>query len=191
MSVRVNEFVFKGILASHAKRELEAAGLLRTPVMTVEERQDQDLFAAVSAGVRGASIQMQRCYRLLFVFENLVREFIVDRFQEADGAEWFEKRATAQMKKKYEDRKTAEDKNQWHVGRNTHAVYYLDFGDLGLLIINHWADFKDLLPNQAWLQSRIQEAERTRNVIAHTNTLAPEEGDRLEMYLRDWVRQVG
>lgn len=191
MSVRISEFVFKGILASHAKRELEAAGLLRTPAMTVEERQDQDLFAAVSASVRGASIQMQRCYRLLFVFENLVREFVVDRFQEADGTEWFDKRATVPMKKKYEDRKAAEGKNQWHVGRNTHPLYYLDFGDLWWLIINHWADFKDLLPNQAWLQSRIQEAERTRNVIAHTNTLAPEEGDRLEMYLRDWVRQVG
>jgi hypothetical protein len=95
------------------------------------------------------------------------------------------------MKKKYEDRKVTEEKNQWHIGRNTHPIFYLDFGDLGLLIINHWADFKDLLPNQAWLQSRIQEAERTRNVIAHTNTLAPEEGDRLEMYLRDWVRQIG
>jgi hypothetical protein len=191
MSVKINEFVFRGILASHAKRELEADGLLRTPAMTTEEKHDQDLFAAVSAGVRGASIQMQRYYSLLFVFENLVREFIVDLFTEKDGVDWFDKRATAQMKKRYEDRKSAEEKNQWHVGRNTHAIYYLDFGDLGLLIINHWADFKDLLPNQAWLQSRIQEAERTRNVIAHTNTLAVEEGDRLEMYLRDWVRQVG
>ncbi len=191
MSVRINEFVFKGIRASYAKRELEAAGLLRTPVMTIEERQDQDLFAAVSASVRGASIQMQRCYRLLFVFENLVREFIVDRFQETDGPDWFDKRAAAAMKRKHEDRKAAEDKNQWHIGRNTHPIFYLDFGDLTLLIINNWGEFKDLLPNQAWLQSRIQEAERTRNVIAHTNTLAPEEGDRLEMYLRDWVRQVG
>lgn len=191
MSARTTEFVFKGILATHAKRELEAAGLLRTPVMTAEERHDQDLFAAVSAGVRGASIHMQRCYRLLFVFENLVREFVADRFFEADGAQWFEKRATAPMKKKYEDRKAAEEKNGWHIGRNTHPIYYIDFGDLSLLIINHWSEFKDLLPNQAWLQSRIQEAERTRNVIAHTNTLAPEEGDRLEMYLRDWVRQIG
>lgn len=191
MSTRINEFVFKGILATHAKRELEAAGLLRTPSMTVEERHDQDLFAAVSASVRGASIQMQRCYRLLFVFENLVREFIVDRLSESDGADWFRKRATTAMKKKYEDRKKAEESNQWHAGRNTVAIYYLDFSDLGLLIINHWVDFKDLLPSQAWLQSRIQEAERTRNVIAHTNTLAPEETDRLEMYLRDWVRQIG
>jgi Swt1-like HEPN len=191
LSTRINEFVFKGILTTHAKRELEAAGLLRTPSMTVEERHDQDLFAAVSASVRGASVQMQRCYRLLFVFENLVREFIMDRLYESDGADWFDKRATAAMKKKYEDRKKAEESNQWHTGRNTGAIYYLDFGDLGLLIINHCADFKDLLPSQAWLQSRIQEAERTRNVIAHTNTLTPEETDRLEMYLRDWVRQVG
>jgi hypothetical protein len=41
-----------------------------------------------------------------------------------------------------------------------------------------------------WVQSRISEAERTRNVIAHTNVLAAEEGERLEMYLRDWIKQV-
>lgn len=159
--------------------------------MMVEERGDHDLFAAISAGIRGASFHMQRYYRLLFVFENLVREFINGRFLELDGADWFDKRANAQMKKRYEERRSTEGKHQWHIGRNTHPIYYLDFGDLGLLIINNWNEFKDLLPNQAWLQSRIQEAERTRNVIAHTNTLAAEEGDRLEMYLRDWIRQVG
>jgi hypothetical protein len=77
------------------------------------------------------------------------------------------------------------------VGRNEHPVYYLDFGDLGLLIINHWTVFKDFFDGgQAWVQSRIGEAERTRNVIAHTNTLAAEEGERLEIYLRDWIKQV-
>ena len=191
MSPKPNEFVFKGLLASHAVRDLEARGLLRTRAVTPEERADQDLFAAVSAGVREASIQMQRYYRLLFVFENLVREFITNRFEESDGADWFEKRATAQMKQKLVDRKAAEEKNHWHSGRNLHPIFYLDFSDLGLLITNHWSEFKELLPNQAWLQSRIQETERSRNVIAHTNTLASAEGERLLMYLRDWVRQVG
>jgi len=183
--------VFKGLLASHAVRDLEAKGLLRTRAVTPEERADQDLYAAGSAGVRESSIQMQRYYRLLFVFENLVREFISNRFEEADGPNWFEKRATAAMKQKLEERKVAEEKNQWHSGRNIHPIFYLDFSDLALLIINHWSAFKDLLPNQAWLQSRIQETERSRNVIAHTNTLASDEGERLLMYLRDWVRQVG
>jgi hypothetical protein len=191
VSRRVNEFVFSGILASHAKRELEVSGVLRTPSMATEETRDHDLFAAVSSSVRGASIYMQRCYRLLFVFENLIREFVAARFHDIDGDAWFNTRANGAMKKKLEERKATEERNQWHTGRNPEPIYYLDFGDLSLLITNHWAEFKDLLPTQTWVQSRIQDAERSRNVIAHTNTLATEEADRLEMYLRDWIKQVG
>lgn len=133
---------------------------------------------------------MQRWFRILFVFENLVRDLIIKRFTELDGENWFDKRATAAMTKKVEDRKQDEEKNQWHVGRNKESIYYLDFGHLGLLITNHWDVFKDFFDNQAWVISRIQDAERTRNVIAHTNLLSSEEGARLEMYLRDFLRQI-
>jgi hypothetical protein len=133
---------------------------------------------------------MQRWFRILYVFENLVREFLVKRFTELDGDGWFDKRATAGMTKKVGDRKAKEASNQWHTGRNEGQIYYLDFGDLSLLIINHWADFKDFFDSQAWVVSRLSEAERTRNVIAHTNVLAAEEGARLELYLRDFLKQL-
>jgi len=191
MTRSITEFVFNGILASAAKRELEMTGILRVPSMTSQEVQDHDLFAPLSAEVRGASLHMQRCYKLLFVFENLLREFISNRFAEIDGVDWFETRANAAMKAKMSDRKTKEEKNQWHTGRNAHPIYYLDFGDLSLLITNHWADFKDFLPAQPWVQSRLQDAEATRNVIAHTNVLSIEETDRLELYLRDFIKQIG
>ena len=191
MSQHLNTFVFKGLLASHAAQELRNTGLLRTPAATAEERHEQDLFAPVAEVIRNSSIQMQRLYRTLFVFENAAREFISSRFAEADGEEWFESRATSAMKQKVEQRKSQEERNQWHSGRNEHALYYIDFGDLGLLVINHWEMFKDFFPNQSWVTSRFHEAERTRNVIAHTNVLPADEGRRLEMYLRDWMAQTG
>lgn len=191
MKTRINDFVFTGILASHCVRDLQTRGLLRSPARTSEERREHDLFAPVPEAIRGGSAQMQRWYRILFVFENLVRDFIITRFVELDGEGWFDKRASAGMKKKVEDRQKDEEKNQWHIGRNKQPIYYLDFGDLGLLITNHWNVFKDFFDNQAWLISRIQDAERTRNVIAHTNLLSSEEGERLEMYLRDFLRQIG
>ena len=49
---------------------------------------------------------------------------------------------------------------------------------------------KDFFDNQTWILSRVQDAERTRTVIAHTNLLSSEEGERLEMYLRDLMRQI-
>ena len=47
------------------------------------------------------------------------------------------------------------------------------------------------LPNQPWVLSRLNEAKRSRNVIAHTNLLASDEITRLEMYLRDRIKQIG
>jgi hypothetical protein len=129
---------------------------------------------------------------MLYVFENLVREFIDTTFKDGgEGENWFDAKATTQMKKKVADRKASEEKNQWHVGRNQHPLFYLDFSDLGLLIINNWPIFKDFFPDQAWVSSRIADSERTRNVIAHTNDLPASEGARLEMHLRDWMNQVG
>lgn len=169
---------------------MEAVGLLQQPLGSLEEKSDIDLLAPVSDAVRAGSLYMQRCYRLLFVLENVVREFVADVLIDADGEDWFEKRASSAMKRKVLDRKTTETKNQWHTGRNKQPLYYLDFGDLALILQTHWVEFKDLLPDQAWAVSRIQDAERSRNVIAHTNILSDDELVRLEMHVRDWVRQV-
>ena len=191
MKTQIKDFIFTGIFASHCVRDLQTKGLLRTPAGTPDERREQDLFAPVPESIRGGSIQMQRWYRILFVFENLARDFIITRLTELDGENWFEKRATVLMKKKVQGRERDEENNQWYVGLNKQPIYYLDFGDLGLLITNHWDVFKDFFDNQVWIISRIQDAERTRNVIAHTNLLSSEEGERLEIHLRDFLRQIG
>lgn len=185
------DFTFRGMAARSVVREMQDAGRLRRPAATSEEHKDRDAFAAVPHRISENAIRMRRCYELLFMMENLVREFVVTRFTEVHGPTWFDIVGTTEMKKKVVQRKDAEAKNLWHIGRNAGEVYYLDFGDLGLLIKNQWAVFKEFLPDQAWVESRMNEAERSRNVIAHTNVLAGEEIKRLEMHLQDWIRQLG
>ena len=191
MNPEINDFMLKGIFTSYCIRDLQTAGLLRTPVYTTEERRELDLFVSCPGKIRYGSLQMQNNFRLLYVFENLVRDFIDSTFSEIDGDNWFAKRSTHDMRDKLTTRKKSEENNQWHVGRNEHPLFYLDFSDLSLLITNHWDVFKDFFPDQAWVTSRIKESERTRNVIAHTNDLPAEEGARLEMHLRDWIKQIG
>jgi hypothetical protein len=188
---RVKNFVFRGMLASNAIAQLRAVGSLRTPAHTTQERKDDDMLVSVPAAVRGASLEMQRAYRLLYVFENLVRNFINQRFTEVDKRpDWWDVRSSTEMKNKFRDRKKEEERNAWHAGRSDAPLFYMDFGDLALLVINHWSVFKDFFPNQAWISSRIQETERSRNVIAHTNRLPEAEAVRLEQCLRDWIAQV-
>lgn len=191
MNDKVRSFVFSGLLASNAVRDMEASGLTRGRAINVEERKEQDLLASVEESVRAGALSMQKSYRILFVLENVVRGLIRERMEDKHGSAWFDTVATVPMKSKVEDRKKKEEKNQWHTGRNKEPYYYVDFGDLAKLIVNNWAEFDDLLPNQSWVQSRLEEAERSRNVIAHTNLLSSEEASRLEMYLRDWIKQIG
>lgn len=191
MTRDLKNFVFSGVLARHATRDMEAQGTLRSRAVTTEERHDQNLLASVEESIRGGAIAMQKAYRILFVLENLVRSVITATLEDKSGETWFDIHATAPMKSKLRDRQAKESKNQWHAGRNKEPIYYMDFGDLSKLIVNNWTDFEDLLPGQSWVQSRLEEAERSRNVIAHTNILASEEVARLEMYLTDWIKQVG
>jgi len=187
----INDFALKGIFASYCVKNLQTSGLLRTPTYSEQELKDHDLFVTASETIRSGSLQMQRYYRTLYVFENLIREFISNTLLEIDGEDWFDKRATMPMKENFKKRKLAEEKNQWHTGRNQYPIFYMDFGDLALLITNHWNVFGDYFPDQAWVTSRVSDSERTRNVIAHTNELSAEEGARLAMHLRDWIKQVG
>lgn len=191
MEKDVNNFTLKGLFASYCVKNLQTSGVLRTPEQSVGEQKEHNLFVSASEKIRNGSMQMQRYYRMLYVFENLVREFINNTFIETDRDEWFNARANRDMKDKLKKRKATEKKNQWHTGRNEHPLSYMDFGDLSRLIINNWNVFDDHFPDQAWVTSRIKDTERTRNVIAHNNELSAEEGVRLEMHLRDWIKQIG
>jgi len=191
MRSKINDFAFRGLMTKHAVKDMQLSGLLRSPVSSSLERAEQDFFAPVTESIRTGSIEMAKNYRLLYVFENLIRDFIDTRFTEEDKTtDWFSTRSNADMKKKIVDRQKGEEKHQWHTGRNEGPLYYLDFSDLAKLIINHWEVFKDFFPKQSWVTTRIDEAERSRNVIAHTNLLSSEESVRLEMYLRDWIKQI-
>ena len=191
MSSVVKNFVFSGLLASHARNDMEATGLLRNRIASGDERKEQNLFSSVEESIRAGAKAMQCSFQTLFVLENLVRSLIDERLKDKHGVNWFDSKATTSMKSKLKNRKEEEVKHQWHTGRNKEPLFYMDFGDLAKLIISNWAEFEDLVPSQSWVTSRLEEAERSRNVIAHTNVLSSEESSRLELYLRDWIKQIG
>jgi len=130
-------------------------------------------------------------YMAFFCFENAVRELVTSRLQENHGIGWWDTCASAPLKTKVEKRKEKEGKERWHMRRGEHETYYTDFGDLELLIKNNWSDFDDLFPDQNWVTARIAELEASRNIIAHSNTLDDREIQRVQLYLNDWLRQVG
>jgi hypothetical protein len=86
MNSTINDFALRGIFTSFCVKDLQTAGYLRTPIYTTEERREHDLFVSSPEKIRSGSLQMQKYYRLLYVFENSVRDFIDTTFKdEGDG----------------------------------------------------------------------------------------------------------
>ena len=64
-------------------------------------------------------------------------------------------------------------------------------GNLGQIVIANWDDFSDIIPNQAWLMSRMDDLKMSRNIIMHTGGLSADEIDRIESIVRDLLRRIG
>lgn len=89
------------------------------------------------------------------------------------------------------DLKKKEEKNKYHSNRSSNEIGYTMLGNLGQIIIANWNDFSDIVPNQAWLTSRMDDLEMSRNIIMHTGVLPTDEIERIESIVRDLLRQIG
>lgn len=191
MTLDFKGFLFTGLMATQCIRDLELKGQLQPPVEPRNTQEEDVMLAAVSRDIRAGSHAMQRNYRLVFVFENVLRELISSRLIEVKGTDWFSECAPKNMRQKVAQRQKSEQTNAWHPGIDSEDIRYLDLSDLYQLIESTWQHFEDCFPSRAWIETRITEVNRSRNVIAHANRLTGEESKRIEMYLRDLLKQVG
>jgi hypothetical protein len=72
-------------------------------------------------------------------------------------------------------------------------IYYTEFGDLISIMVKpeNWKFFEVHIGNIDWAKQIITTLEKSRNIIMHSGELAPTDIERVGMFIRDWVRQVG
>jgi hypothetical protein len=136
------------------------------------------------------AVQMAKIYPILYLFENSVRNLIQIVLQQKYGSNWWDSKVPNGVKQDVEKRLLKEEANRWHGKRGAHKIFYTNIGDLNSIISTNWDDFKDIFPNQAWIKSRIDEIELSRNIIAHNNPLSDRDIKRLKLYFGDWVKQI-
>lgn len=186
-------FVYKGLLArtalqkaGHKDRthftdgwEAETAARLGIPFL------DEELVAK--------SRKMAVVYTAICAFENSVREFVSTKLLEEKGEGWWETSVNADIKTKAEGRRTVDREIRWLTPRGDSPIYYTDFGDLISIIgnANNWTYFEVHIGTIEWAKQIITTLEKSRNIIMHGGELAPTDIERVGMFIRDWVRQVG
>lgn len=186
----LKKLVFNGLLFEDALDGLEQSGIgvrlsaKQDAVIRVEE-------GSFSPRVVFQAQKMASVYEVFFCLENSVRELIQQRLLERTDADWWEKCVPDKIKRAAEKIKEREDKNKYHSPRSSSLIDYTMFGNLAQMIIAKWEHFSDLFPDQAWVSSRFNDLELSRNIIMHTGTLPDIEIDRIESIARDWIRQVG
>ncbi|MFR1725096.1 Swt1 family HEPN domain-containing protein [Emergencia timonensis] len=187
---RLKEFVFNALLTQDSFSALENEGISITasddysPISRVVEND-------FSPRIWHDAVTMSSVYTALYCIENTIRKFIVERMSERYGIDWWEEKVPKKIKDAVNSLKKQEEKNKYHSNRSASEIGYTMLGNLGQIIIANWDDFSDIIPNQAWLNSRMDDLEMSRNIIMHTGILPVDETERIESIVRDLLRQIG
>lgn len=190
MSDRVKQFVFNALLAQNSLAQLETEGIsvggtkATPPTLSIDE-------LGFSPRIIYDATKMSSVFTAFFCLENSARDLITERLLARKGTDWWTLSVPAKIKSAVEKLKEREEKNRYHAPRSSALIGYTMFGNLAQIIIANWDDFSDLFPDQAWITSRFNDLEMSRNIIMHTGTLPQLEVERIESIVRDWIRQVG
>jgi len=162
-------------------------GKERTQVIPVQIGSRVTETLMLTPGFAKEAVKMSRVYSIVYVLENSLRHLIKRTLEDKYGSDWWNKATiSSDTKTKVEKRLKQEDENRWHSRRGSHRVFYTDFNDLGAIMINNWSEFKNVFKKQHLLQTRFEEIELSRNIVAHSNPLPDNEVKRLELNFNDW-----
>ena len=186
----MRQFVFNAMLAENSLHQLHEQGIAvrggsaLPPLVNVED-------FAFNAQVVYDARKMASVFTAFFCLENSARALIAERLAARKGVGWWDTAVPGKIKAAVVKLKEKEAVNKYHAVRSAALIGYTLFGNLAQIIIANWDEFSDIFPDQAWITSRFNDLEMSRNIIMHTGTLPQLEVERIESILRDWTRQVG
>lgn len=124
-------------------------------------------------------------YKMLYLLENHLRKFIERKLRERYRATWWTDGILQSLQNKANDRKTDEQSNSWEVSVTSSDLEYLEFPDLGRIIVNQWVIFESIFSTQNTITTKLNELEKIRNAIAHTRTLSEDSFSRMNIYSKE------
>src|SRR5581483_554504 len=185
------EFVFRGLLAEEA---LDGAG---RPTRIKPGMFEADVAEKLSLDILDeeqvlAAKAMAAVYVAVAASENSARALVSPVLREAIDDDWWEKAVSDTIRNRCKTRQEDEAKHRFHTQRGEAPINYTDLGQLGKIIRQNPEHFvPDFLPSVEWADAIFDAIERSRNVIMHSGSLDLEDVERVGMFIRDWVKQVG
>jgi hypothetical protein len=137
------------------------------------------------------AIHTSEVFKLLYVFESYLRDFVLDSLTESQKEAWWT-RIPGHVRLEIEGLEKKDERKVWmaHSSRSK-----LDLATLPQLIAimeekSNWEDvFSNVLRDKSLL-SETKTICHTRNLVCHMHVVSDEEIERLKLVIRDWFRVV-
>lgn len=189
-STNLYNFVYRGQLAEEAldragrtNRRLAKFGEADTARLLSLDLLDDELVVQAK--------DMANVYVAIAAFENSVRSLISSVLLEQVGDNWWVSCVSEKIRARADQKRQEEDKIRWHVQRGADPINYTLMNDLVSILRQNWQFFEPYIPTIEWAAGIMDVIERSRNVIMHSGQLSRTDIERVGIYVRDWIKQVG
>lgn len=186
MSVDSNAALFL-MLGQSAERTVKSIDSL-VPDESLLLSPSYDLAPLLPESVRKAT-NAAETYRLIYVFENFLRAFVVDVLSKDASRPWWDKVPKDVQDEVLKVEETDEIKSWMALGSRDRSAL-MTFPQLLRVVDAAWKEgFDDLVRDKALIQAA-RLIVHLRNTICHMTDIPPEETDRIRLCMRDWFRVI-
>jgi hypothetical protein len=153
------------------------------------EDKDEEYYPQFAEHIRQEAASMARHYELFYCLETSIRQLIVDRLKEEEGADWWKKMVPDEIRKNAEANRSKESATGM-TPRSDEMIDFTTFGELGQIIQANSRIFGDTFRDLKAVSRIFANLNSLRAPIAHCCPLAEDEVARLQISLKDWFRQM-
>ncbi|ABX12511.1 Swt1 family HEPN domain-containing protein [Nitrosopumilus maritimus] len=186
-SEKIRNYGMRNFMLETELAKLEQRGIEIGHINTVkkDENVDPELF---DSDIRKSAKRMADFYVVYFSLENSVRRLIKETLTEKYGKDWWEKGIPKGIKDNVKQIQEDEKDSVMAIRSADDPLTYTNFGELIPIIESQWDLFSDRLRGKKAMQQILSQFNKTRNLIAHSCELEPDEVTRLELLVKDWQR---
>ena len=147
-----------------------------------------DLALVLPKEVRNAS-RAAEVFKLFFVFENFLRDFVLSTLAEDDKENWWTK-VPKDVRDEIEDLEQKEEIKAWMALASRDKLALSTLPQLLRIMDERWKqEFESLIRDKSLIQEA-RHISHIRNTVCHMTEVPDEERERVKQVMRDWFRVV-
>ncbi len=150
----------------------------------------EDLALVLPKEVRRAAAAAE-VFKLFFVFENFIRDFVLETLSELDKVNWWDK-VPKDVQDEVQKLEETEHQKQWMALDSRSKLALTTLPQL-LRIMDenkNWTDAFKAIVRDKFLSQEGRGISHLRNTVCHMSDISAEEVNRIKQVMRDWFRVV-